>query len=353
MKRVFILVVPVIYFLIACSTSKNNTGDANEIRIVKNDALKTIDISISGKPFTSLTWPDSIFKPVLYPIVNAAGTEITRGYPLRPRADERTDHPHHVGMWLNYGNVNGLDFWGNSYDIPEATRKKSGGNIKFLRAENIVDGKSNASMTIYNSWEDPQGKEVLYEKTTFDFVSNDSIRIIDRITTLTATTGNVTMPDTKEGMFAIRVARQLELPSKETVVLSDAQNNQTTVPQMANDSVGGNYLSSEGIKGDSVWGTRARWMNLYGVIAQDSLSVVIVDHPKNPGYPSYWHARGYGLFAVNPLGVKDFSEGRETMNFSIPANQSATFRYRVVITSRKQLTPAEINSFADDFAKKY
>ncbi len=27
---------------------------------------------------------------------------------------------------------------------------------------------------------------------------------------------------------------------------------------------------------------------------------------ENPGYPTYWHARGYGLFAANPLGQKIF-----------------------------------------------
>jgi hypothetical protein len=35
---------------------------------------------------------------------------ITRGYPFIKKAGERVDHPHHVGMWLNYESVNGFDF---------------------------------------------------------------------------------------------------------------------------------------------------------------------------------------------------------------------------------------------------
>ena len=92
-------------------------------------------------------------------------------------------------------------------------------------------------------------------------------------------------------------------------------------------------ISSEGITGDAVWGTRAKWMNLSGIIGNEKISVVICDHPKNPGYPTYWHARGYGLFAANPLGWNDFTKGKEQFNFSIPAKKSAKFRYRVIISS--------------------
>ena len=36
------------------------------------------------------------------------------------------DHPHHVGLWFNYGDVNGLDFWNNSDAIQPQTRPKMG-----------------------------------------------------------------------------------------------------------------------------------------------------------------------------------------------------------------------------------
>jgi len=341
------------FILFSSCAGSMKSANGSSVDIVPNEAQKRIEVKVDGTLFTAFVWPDSIFKPVLYPLVNAAGTEITRGYPLNPRPGERVDHPHHVGMWLNYGNVNGLDFWGNSYDIPEETRKKSGGNIKFLRFEDVKSGKDMGSFTVYSSWQDPSGKEVLYEKTSFEFIRRDTLRIIDRITTLTATRGDVSMPDTKEGMFAIRVARQLELPSKEAVTLTDANNHATTVPQMSNEGVTGNYRSSEGVTGDSVWSTRGRWMNLYGNMGDEQVSVVICDHPANPGYPTHWHARGYGLFSANPLGVKDFTSGKQEMNFNIPSGQSASFRYRVVITANKHLTDEEINTLADEFGKKY
>ena len=351
MKKLIIILAAVAF--VSCSPGKKVSIPDSVITIETRAADKHVDVLVDGKLFTSYQWPDSVMKPVLYPIINASGTEITRGYPLRPRADERSDHPHHIGMWLNYGNVNGLDFWGNSFDIPEDTRNKTGGWIRHVRIGEMEGGKNNGRLETFSSWQDPAGKEVLEEKTVFYFIVNGDTRIIDRVTTLKATGGDANFKDTKEGMFAIRVARQLELPSTEEVTLTDASGNPTTVAKMSNEGVTGNYSSSENIKGDSVWGTRAKWMNLYGFIGNEKVSVVIADHPDNPGYPTYWHARGYGLFSANPFGAFDFTKGKESVNFSIGNGKSATLRYRVIVSSGEHLSDEKINDLANDFSKKY
>ncbi len=94
-------------------------------------------------------------------------------------------------------------------------------------------------------------------------------------------------------------------------------------------------------------------MDLYGSVGDEKISIIICDHPQNLSYPTYWHARGYGLFAANPFGLKDFTEGKEELNYSIPAGGSLKMRYRIIVTSGKQLSDAEINAFSDDFATKY
>ncbi len=82
-----------------------------------------------------------------------------------------------------------------------------------------------------------------------------------------------------------------------------------------------------------------------------NITIGMIDHPGNVGYPAYWHARGYGLFAVNPLGRKVFSNGKEELNFSLQPGQSVTFRYRVIIHSGDVLTKEEMNQQAADFGK--
>jgi hypothetical protein len=84
------------------------------IQVTPDEAHRRVDITIDGQPFTSYLWPTSLKKPVLFPLIAPGGTVVTRGYPLTPHAGERVDHPHHAGMWFNYGNVNGFDFWNNS-----------------------------------------------------------------------------------------------------------------------------------------------------------------------------------------------------------------------------------------------
>lgn len=94
-------------------------------------------------------------------------------------------------------------------------------------------------------------------------------------------------------------------------------------------------------------------MDLYGNIDDEKVSLVICDHPKNFDYPTYWHARGYGLFAANPFGAHDFTGGKLTIDFTLPKGQSLTFRYRVIISSGIHLTDKQINAYASNFAKKY
>lgn len=342
-------------FVFGCSqgtkTADQNKREVLQVTLKEDEAGNKVDVMIDGKLFTSYRWPDSVYKPILYPILTAQGTPVTRGFPIKTRSGERQDHRHQVGNWFNYGNVNGYDFWGNG-----STGKRNetnGGQIIHRGIGKLKDGEGEASMEADASWVDPEGKELLSEHTVFHFIANDSIRIIDRIATWTATNSDVLFEDTKEGSFGIRVARQLELPSKEDVTLTDAQGNPTTVSSLSNDGITGNYRSSEGVTGEAVWGTRAKWMELYGSIGDENISLVIVDHPKNLSYPTYWHARGYGLFAANPFGVKDFTEGAEELNFTLTSGASLTMRYRIIVNDGAQLTGDQINAYAEDFAGKY
>ena len=63
----------------------------------------------------------------------------------------------------------------------------------------------------------------------------------------------------------------------------------------------------------------------------EDVVLLVLDHPGNHGYPTYWHARGYGLFAANPLGQKVFSEGKEELNFALEKGQSTVFRHRIAV----------------------
>jgi hypothetical protein len=312
------------------------------VRVVANEAARRVEVTVGGRPFTSYIWPDSIKKPVLYPLRTAKGTIVTRGYPLDPRPGERVDHPHQVGLWFNYGDVNGLDFWNNSEAIKPEERNKYG-TIRHVRIKHMASGRNRGELVVEMVWVAPDGKALLREDTTFVFRASAGARIIDRITTLTALDKRVTFTDNKEGVIGMRVARQLEQPADKPEVFTDSSGNATAVPKLDNTGVTGRYLSSEGKMGDDVWGTRGKWTMLTAKIGQEPITLAILDHPKNPGYPTYWHARGYGLFAANPLGQNVFSNGQRKLNFVLEPGHSTTFRYRVLIISG-EATSGEMDS---------
>jgi hypothetical protein len=338
-----------IYFLLFISSASLMESKAQKIS-VQNDATKQkVLIKVDGKLFTEFCYPDSMEKPFLYPIIAANGKAITRGFPLNPQPHDPVDHPHHIGLWMNYESVNGLDFWNNSYAI--AAEKKQ--NYGWIRTKKIVDTKSgDKGVLAYEADWHNQAKTVLMkESTTFQFSATATQRIIDRVTTLTAVE-EISFKDVKDGFLGLRVAHELELPVLETKKYKDASGIETIVKGAKDSLVTGNYITSEGKQGDAAWATRADWCMLYGKQAADTVSILMIDHPLNPGYPTYWHARNYGLFAANPLGQNVFSNGKETLGLKLAKGASVVFRYRVVINiGKERIGQKEITTLTQSFQK--
>jgi Methane oxygenase PmoA len=326
---------------------------ASRVEVVSHPASHDVRILVGKKLFAELLYPDSLEKPVLYDICAPNGQIITRGFPLHPRDQEPTDHPHHVGLWLNYEDVNGLDFWNNSYAIAPEKKHTYG----WIKVDSLLQARSGKPGIVqYRArWEDQQKDVLIRETTTYLFTDSAGLRIIDRITSLSAAV-DLSFADAKDGLLGLRLNHHLELVSAQPKQFTDNRGNATVVQANAEQSVSGNYLTSEGKQGDSAWGTRAVWCMLYGKVdpaSRDSTSIVIIDHPANPGYPTYWHARGYGLFAANPLGQKIFSNGKEALNFKLAKGNTVTFRYRIVLASGKNvLDPDRINGLARAFASQ-
>lgn len=342
MKRLFV-------FLGLAVTSLQGFSQVVGFSIAENKEKKQVDILYNNKLLTAYCYYDSSRKPVLFPVNTVDGITVTRGFPFQPVAGERTDHPHHTGIWLNYESVNGLDFWNNSTAIPPQKREQYGTIVHDKVLNQSADGNK-ASLITTSEWIRPDGKTLLDEETNFTFQVMGNDFIIDRITKLTAADITVDFKDVKDGFFAIRVARELELSSKEPSDYVDDKGNITKVPASGSD-VTGMYYSSTGLKGDEVWSSKGKWAILTGKKQGKEIGIGIIDHPSNVGYPAYWHARGYGLFSINPLGRKIFSKGAEELNFSLSPKQSAIFRYRVVIHSGGKLTTEQMNKLSDDFEK--
>jgi hypothetical protein len=339
MKKLTSSLVLVVIFAMASI----HTAESQNVAFKNLDAEKKVEIFVDGKFFTAFIYPDNMEKQSLYPILSASGKTITRGYPFNPRPFERTDHPHHVGLWFNFGSVNGLDFWNNSFVIKPEDKPKYG-TVKFKSI--VSENPKKGELITASDWVDLNNKVLLNEETTFVFSGTENLRTIDRATKLTAVQ-EVTFNENKEGLIGLRVDRAFEEPATKPEKFLDANGIETEVPVLNNDGVNGVYRNAEGLKGGDVWSKRSPWVALRAEKEGEILTIVILDNPKNPNYPAWSHARGYGLFATNNLGGRVFEKNAAEVKVILKPGESILFKHKVVIGG--DLTDAEINGMATNF----
>ena len=330
---------------------KNDEKKGDKKIMLSHDVGKqSISVSIHGKVVTSLLYADSLLKPVLYPISTMQGSLVTRGYPLTPRPNEYTDHPHHLGHWFNYGSVNEIDFWNNSSAIPKQDKMRYG-FIKFHKINELTSGEQ-GKLSIECLWIAHYGDTLMRENSTFIFSALDNNTwAFDRIITLSAIKQDIRLHDNKEGMFAIRVAHDLEHPTNNPQYAIGKDGKPTKEPILLNETATGKYTNSVGQEKEEVWGKRADWVRLEGKIGQEKVAIAILDNKKNIGSPTYWHARGYGLFAANNLGEKIFTDGKKERKYTLLLNEPAVFYFRMIINSTTGLSQALLNEQFEQFSK--
>ncbi len=261
-----------------------------------------IDVEIDGKPFTTFYSGAEAWKPYLSPLRSASGKIVTRHFPMEQVAGESHDHPHHRGLWFSYDDVNGVKFWENDPGYKTPNR----GKILVRKSELKARGSSKVIQASMD-WVDANGQPILVETRSMTFSGKPDARIIDFDILLTAPE-KVVFGDTKEGAFAIRLADELTEKKSGKMVNADG---------------------AEGMK--NVWGKRSNWVDYSGTVDGEKLGIAIFNHPSNPRHPTYWHARDYGLFALNPFGQHAFDPSQPESHWEVPAGGSLHFRWRVLI----------------------
>jgi len=282
-----------------------------QVRLTRADTQ--IDIQVDGQPFSTLFFGPEAPKPYMHPLRSASGKVVTRGYPMIDVAGEPRDHPHHRGLWFTHGDVNGVDFWANEGPGPKK------GRIRLNRVVEVRSGDKSGTLTLVLDWNSPDGKTLLTETRTTTIHADPALRLLDLDIALQAGSEKVVFGDTKEGVFAIRLAAPLNEPAGKEK------------PGMASPT--GKMTSAEGLEGEKkVWGQRSAWVDYSGLLDGEKIGVAIFDHPSNPKHPTYWHSRSYGLFAANIFGEHDFhADKSRNGSVTVEPGGKLRFRYRVVI----------------------
>lgn len=284
-----------------------------------NQGDGSVDVLRDGQLVTRYIYKDTP-RPYFYPLLTPGGLAITRNYPMQKAPAEPTDHPHHRSFWLGYGDVNGIDFW---------TEGPKSGKI----VQTSIDFKPISpgywGIHTSNDWIGPDGKKVCQDERNTIFLSCKYGTLVSSLIRITAISRDITLNDTKEGFFAIRLA-----------------------PSMALKGGKGHILNSEGDKDAAAWGKRARWVDYTGEVNGKPCGVTMFDAPDNYGYPTYWHARDYGLLAANPFGGATFTNDQKNdSSRTVGYRKSILLRYVTLIHDGK-LDSKTIDSIADSVVSR-
>lgn len=273
----------------------------NEVRVLADGALVSAYV-FAGVP-----------KPIVYPLTAPDGVRLNREYPMQKVAGETSDHPHHQSMWFGHVDVNGVDFWSVK---PGAGRQVADGVPAVQVVSNVV------ILLASNRWQSAAGVDLARDVRVLRFgILPGGERFIDVSVTVSGTVGDLVFKDEKDGCMGIRLRDDFNFKKPDSTARNSAGDNKATI-----------------------WGKRAKWVQYEAVVSGGWHGVLAFDHPANPGFPTRWHARDYGLLSANPYGEKVFDPKSEKAGgYTISAGQSATWRYRFVFYSgRKDSAQASV-----------
>jgi len=285
-------------------------GDAKMLPVEVQPAGKQVAVLVGGRPFTTYYFDPAVAKPYLFPLRSAQGTIVTRSFPMENVPGEDHDEPHQRAMFFGHGKISGLDFW-NEAAFPNWSGHvllSAFGRTVFRKLDEAQGGPESGLLRAEFDLENSKDQAIAQETQAFTFRGDERSRIIDCEFTILASHSDVIMGDEKDGTFAIRLVKALDSPP-------------------------GHMVNSEGATGEAgIWGKRADWVDYYGEVAGEELGVAVFDNPNNLRHPTTWHARGYGLLAANPFGLKFFTHDKHNDgSYTIPAGGSLVLRYRVLI----------------------
>jgi hypothetical protein len=289
---------PLTFLCVLCASAVSSSA-APEVKIVQ--AKDSLEITVGGKPFTTYRFAatpldQAWHRPYFYPVLLADGVEVTSDqWRLQQRqpdeaAKKKIDHPHHRSVWISHGDVNGLDHWTHK-EVKEQ-------HVKFSKVEGDTFVEELA-------WEGKEpGKPVLTEVRTVKVIAyDDGARALDVTSVLTAASGDaefkvkpLNVSGVEAGWLAARVAPSMSdgiKGGKSKITSSSGATNEKTAREQP-----------------------ATWCDFSGPIDGKTYGIAEFDHPNNPGYPTPWHVRAFGL--ITHIGTHDWT---------LKQGQSQAFRH--------------------------
>ncbi len=229
------------------------------------------------------------------------GTLLTRRFPPR-KGEDLLDHDTiHPGLWLAFGDLNGVDFWRNKGRVA---------HVRFVEQPRVEGGT--LAFAVEEQYLAPGGQEVCRGMNRFRFLAGDTLRpaqpgiVLVWDSTLRRTDGPLTFGPQHEMGLGFRIVSPLRVK----------------------DGHGRITGSHGGMNEAGNWGRVGQWWDYAGEAEGRRAGILAVAAPDN-ARPVWSHARDYGFLALNPTGPPPDAQDVPSVPFTIPAG--AEFRMRVAL----------------------
>jgi hypothetical protein len=272
-------------------------------------------------------------KPYFHPLRSLAGDTVTLARP--------TDHPWHHGLSLSFAALSGTNFWGGPSYVRDRGYQELGnqGQVRHEAFEKMEAAEEEAHFTERLSWLDPDGSRRLEERRRVWALGSGRLRgswtlVFDTtLTNLSAGTLEFGSPTTEGraqagyGSLFWRGPRSFVGGTVTAGGMEEArQRGRGRSDQRDEEARGLRWPVTQDPA--ELMGARAAWLRYTGQHdgSGNYSSLVFIDSPENPRYPTKWFVRN------EPYAGVSFSFMFDDI-YPVPPGASLHLSYRIVVSN--------------------
>ena len=246
-----------------------------------------INITINNKYFTSYIFSEDEKYPFFYPVNGPlSGGSVT--------SMRNAEYPHHSSLFFGCDLVNGGNYWQEGLER---------GRIISVNAQIVKEGGDTVIITDECIWSRPGALSPVKDIRKFTITAPSATMTRIDVEIKMEMLMDVTIKKTNHSLFSARMAADLSVKN------------------------GGTMVNAEGLKSEKdTFGKGSPWIDFYGRRGEATEGLAIMQHPKNPWYPSPWFTRDYGFMSPTPMYWPQ--NGTDTQ---MKKGETLLLRYRVVV----------------------
>lgn len=284
----------------------------SDYRLEHDETAGTLKLLDGEFEVLTYSYRDARVRRPHYASVRAGGgTPVTRHWPPRPGKDPVDHDTIHPGIWLAFGDVNGVDFWRGQGEIR---------HLRFLEPPRVTPDR----LTFVEESAFLDGEKTLLVQRARHEIHRRPHGLLLLLDVQFRAEERVDFGDQQEMGLGIRLATPLRVKGGN-----------------------GRIIDSEGRRNEKEgWGRQAAWCDYSGVIDGRRTGALLVPDPRN-FRKSRFHSRDYGFTAANPFGDHDFGRGPERHTI-IGTGKQLRLRFGLRVYSLPEPEPVDASRMAHE-----